>query len=552
MSEYEDDVAELRKQFAKVDVHDPTSIQKWFAEHPYLTTSDHARIADRSALWVRRIKRRANIKGRMPANLPKSTQKKAVDTLIVPDNWDCKEWLEEAVKHHTILAIARATGLSNRSIHRRLKRYNVKSRGKKVNQPKNPCFNHAWCYERYVTRGWTQKQCAEAAGICQQTFSNWLNALEIPVRNKHEYWSDHEKPKIWLRKVIHNLKDQDIVRKVFLRKDHIHVRFMNFFWESYYIDEPKNLKYIPHSYLLTKEDAVLENVPPTVIEYESEIDQYYPAHITIRKKDWKNASFLERRLALHEFAWAINRRGWIWPKYPQYVIENELDRLQNSNPAKFMSKGVFTAHPRYGSKETAGFRIIEHFFGLEELWEAVFKSPRRTVRRLNDLCSRKVQVNFHNLIKVACFYNADPSWRIKVFDPGMYSWLFHRLGFKGTVLDLYPNYGHRAMACAIAGMKYMTIPTPQFQKAIDEGFADFIGLDYEPYDGRNVDIVLSDDDFKHTDISKAMEYADKTNHLIHFVERNKKGITESKYKPQSIIQVKTNIRRTRPDYLFIF
>lgn len=551
---YEDDINELRRQFAKVDTDDPTSIQKWFAEHPYLTTNDHARIADKSTHWVRRMKRRANIKGRTPANLPKSTRRKKVDTLVAPTDWDNEEWLRKAAKFHAVIEISRATGVSTRTIYRRLRKYDIEPLGEKILEPKNPYFTHQWCYEHYVTRGWGQSKCAKTAGVCQQTFSNWLNKLKIPVRSNTESHNKHKDTKIWVRKAIHNLKNQDIVRRVYLRDDHIHVRFMNFFWESYYIEMPKRKKRIPHSFSITKEEAKLEKVPPTVLEYESSMDgtELYPAHVTIRRKEWKKASFLEQRLALHEFTRVINRRGWVWPTYPDKVIEAELERLRNSNQAKFMDKGVFTAHPRYGRRETAGFRIIEHFFGLEPLWEAVFKSPKRTMRVMNELSKLNSRINFHNAIRVACYHNSDPSWKIKIYDPGMYTWIFKRLGLKGTVLDLYPNNGHRAIACAVSGLKYTTVPTPQFQKAIDNGFAEFIGLDYEPYDGGKVDIVLSDDDFRHTNIDKAMEYASRTKRLLHFVERRNKGAAQAKYKPERIIQVKTNIYRTLPDYLFIF
>lgn len=554
ISKYEDDIEELRQQFTKIDVNDPVSIQKWFAEHPYLTTADHARVSGRSNYWVRKLKRLAHIKGRTPANLPKSTKRKIVDSLIPPDDWDDPTWLRQVARRYPVSSIARVTGVSRRTIRRRLNQYNIQSLGKKAQDPKNPCFSHAWCYEHYVVRQWTQAQCAKAAGICQQAFSNWLNRLGIPVRSSVETARGANETRIWVRKAIHNLENQEIVRRVYLRSDHIHVRFMNFFWESYYIEKPKRKRRIPHSFSLTKTEAKLDKIPAPYLEYESSIDgsEFYPAHITLRKKDWQKASFLERRLALQNFAWVINRRGWIWPKYPDHVIEADLARLQSGNQIKFMNKGVFIAHPNYGKRETAGFKIIEHFFGMTELWDDVFKSPKRTMRMLNILSNKNLQINMHNIIKIACYYNNLSTSRVKVYDPGVFSWIFRRFGIRGTVLDLHPNNGHHALACAMAGLKYMTLPNEKFKRAIDNGFADFIGLDYEPYDGRKVDLVLSNKDFSDTDIESAMEYADKAKNIIHFVNRRQKASVQATHKPSKIIQIKTSIYRAMPDYLFVF
>lgn len=551
MTKYEDDIEELRLQFVKVDVNNIESIQKWFAQHPYLSTADHARVSGRSNHWIRKLKRKAYIKGRTPKKLPKSTKRKAIDPITPPENWDDPIWLAKVAKTNSVMAISRVTNVSRRTILRRFAKYNIKSLGEKAVMPKNPCFTHAWCYEHYITRGWPQHRCAKAAGICQQTFSNWLVKLKIPVKSPIETMRG-SLTKIWVRKMIHNLENTEIVRKVHLRSNHVHVRFMNYFWESYFIDRSKEARKIPHSFPITKSDAKLTSVPATYTEYESDIrtQEDYPAHISIRKQDWKKASFLERRLALQEFTRIINRRGWIQPKYPRHIIEADFERIQKSVHSKFIKKCVFTAYPQYGNKEYPGLRIIEHFFDLSELWW-VFKSPKRTMKVLNRLMDSNSQINLHNTIRTACFTSLIKP-NIKLYDPGVFIWLFKRLNITGTVLDLYPNNGHHAMACAVAGLKYMTIPTEKFTSGIDNGFAEFIGLDYEPYDGRKVDLVLSNNDFRTTDVNIAMEYANKTKNMIHFVKREKKHTEQLELKPSKIIPIITQIYCDTPDYLFLF
>ena len=550
-SSYDEDIEELSKLFSKVDVKNPESIQKWFSEHSYLSTADHARIANRSNYWIRELKRLANIKSTTPKNIPKPVGRKAINTIIVPENWDTEEWLSKVAKTNSVMSISKAVGISRRAIYTRLKRYNIKPLGQKSTIPKNPCYSHRWCYEHYITRGWSQAKCAKAAGICQQAFSNWLIKFKIPVRSKTETIHQNKDVKIWVRRVISDLEKQEIVRTVKHRINHIHVRFMNFFWETYYIDKPKSkLSRIPHSFILEKENSRLTKIPATYLEYEHDLEseEYYPAHITLRKKDWDQASFLEKRLALHEFTRIINRRGWIWPKYPKHIIQQDFDRLRNSNQSKYINNGVFTAYPRIGTRELAGFRLVEHFFGVAELWEEVFKSPKRTMKIMNQISKTKTRISFHNIIRFACVKRSS----IKIYDPSVFNWIFKRLGITGTVLDLYPGNGYNAMACALAGLKYMTIPTPKFQTAIDNGFAEFIGLDYEPYDDRKVDLVLSNNDFKQTDIKEAMEYADKTRNIIHFVDRKNKNIEMAKYKPSNVLRITSNMYRILPDYLFIF
>lgn len=553
---YDDDLQDLHDEFwSEVDPHDIDSIHRWFAKYPYFSTSDHARVANRSLEWIRILKRRANIKGRMPTTLPTPNPSRRTYNIDVPEDWDTPEWLGKAVKTHSIKALADAIGVSRRTIGRRLKAYNIEPPDViESTRPKHPCCTREWCYTHYVEKGLSQRQCAKLAGICFQTFANWLNRFKIPIRTAVEANSNHRDVRLWVRELIYNLEQQEVVRKVYIRDDHIHVRFMNFFWETYYIekhhDRPRRL---PLSYSITKQHARLEKVPTAILEYETELDgESYPAHIMIKKADWQVASFMEQRLALHYLAWTICRRGWIWPKYPSHVLEHDLSRLRNSKQTTFIQNGKFTAIPNYSTLGSAGFRIIQHFFGLEELWE-VFRSPRLTMRVLNELVKTNVKINTHNIIRVACYNPPFPKYRkVKLADPCVYYWIFKRLGITGTVLDLHPNHGLRAIACALAGLRYTTIPSPEFQKAIDNGFAEYIGLDYVPYDGGKVDLVLNDDNFKPVELEPALEYASKAHNLMHFVRRGNKRATLAKFEPNKIIEIRTGLHRRSPDYLFLF
>lgn len=544
MNSYLDDTALLREQFAQVDFTDIGSIQKWFADHPYLTTNDHAQIANRSTLWIRQQKRKAGIKSRTPPVLPvaKPIKKPLID---VPPDWDTKEWLEWASTRYTIRRIALSTGKSMRTIYSRYKKWGLKPTY--VSKSQNPCCTEEWVREHYVNQRLSQKECAKLAGICTQAFANWLNRFKIAVRTR-EGNGDNRDVSIWRRQLVHKLNEQEIVRRVFVRDDHIHVRFRNYYWESYFFGDNIGKHSIPRSYIIN-ETTPLNHVPIIMSEYASSMNnEGHPAHIAISPKEWKHANMLERRIALHHFTWIINRRGYLHPSYPQGVIKSEFEKLVNSPASIYLTKNVFQAHPRRGNKSTYGFRIVMHYFGLDDMAKDL-TSPRLVMKALNIASEKYRRINFEILARIMCSY--ERTRKIRVYDPGIYRWIFQHLGINGTVLDLNPSNGHRAIACAAAGLKYTTVVTPKFQNAIDSGFLEFLGLDFEPYTGQKVDCILNDADFDHTPITPALELAGKTRRILQFVRHHKRAAFVKKFPQATSLRLKTRILQSTPDYLFI-
>lgn len=543
----------LRAEFAKVDVNDISSIQQWFITHSYLSTNEHSQISGRSSFWIRKKKRMAGLTGKKPPVLPKSTSQKQIINIEVPENWKSEEWLREIIKTNSCNAVRKAIGVCEKTLYTYLARFNIpRPNRKQATLSKNPCCTYEWCYEHYINQNLTQRECAKRAGICQQAFANWLNRFNIPIRTSHEYYRRNGGIPLWTRRVIDRLRRQDVVRTVRLRSDHIHVRFRNYYWESYYF---KNMpeRHVPRTYAISEDISQLENVPAVRLEFENEIgvNEQYPAHVIIQRKDWKKASFLEQRVAIHQFAWFLNQRGWVHPKYPPRIIESDWQQLSNTPLPKYLADNIFHAYPRVGGRGSAGIRIIEHFFGLEEL-SPVFKSGKRMVMALTALATRRSLLNTHNIIRAS---NIDlPKYNriLRLYDPAVYRWVFHKLGITGTVLDLYPNFGHRTIACALAGLRYTTVITPRLQRAIDNGFDKFLGLEIEPYEGQTVDCVLSDNDFGKTPIETAMEYASKTKRIIHYVPRAERTATYNQYPTDGILQIRASVHRRLPDFLFVY
>jgi hypothetical protein len=558
---YTEDLLELRREFSTINKDDPQALCKWFESRPYLTTNDHAQIADRSNLYIRKLKKRAGIKGRMPKNLPKSTTVRKVINLTAPDDWDNEEWLGKVAGVYSIKSIADACGVSARTILRRFDRYGITKRiSTKSN---NVCCTWDWCHRHYVELGWGQAKCAKKAGICQQTFANWLNYFKIPVRTSRETHKGHSQVQLWVRELFDKLQTQPTVRKVYLRKDHIHVRFMNYFWETYYVNRLPTGRRPPLSYIITKDDARLEKVPQTLPEYEVDLlEEVYDKsgiiqtpHIMINRRDLKKASLIEKRLAVHEYCRQITQRKWMWPEHPEHVLLDEWSRLQSFKPTKYMYDGMFSVFARTGKKPPPGRRLIEHFFDIEE-FSSVFRSPRLVMRMLNELVDRPdLLFNFHNVMRIfscgaALVPPRYPLFRIS--DPAAYAVIFQRLGIRGSILDLNPGFGNRAIAAALECLKYYTIPDERFSKALDKGFADFVELDYHEWDGQKVDVLLYDNNFDVPNMDKVMEYVKYARSMLVFVPHSHKSSYQMKYKPKSVIKLKTRWYQKTPDFIFIW
>ena len=534
-----DEIGQLRAEWALVNQEDPAALKKWFLKYPYINSPIQAMIMQTGLDLARRIKQKAGLRGKMPKNLP-PPHKRRISTLTpadIPENWDSKEWLAKAYVKYTARELMEAIGISRRTLYKKYIKYGIKMAHRKTY---NPYCNKQWIHEHYVKKQLTQVECAELAGISFRTFARWLIKFDIPARDNIEAFTK-DPAKIWVRKLRQDLRKQPTIKKVYRQHNTVHVRFRNYFWESYGPDIQID---IPVFYKISKDDARVEKVPTVIKQFESGIgENEYPAHIIIPKKEWENAKFIERRLALHEFARQIVIRGWIWPFYPQYVIDRELEKLKNSNISEHLTDGIY--YTLQYKKHIPGLRILEHFFGLSELYN-VLSRPRHAVRYLNILSNRNATFDTHNLFRIVMGHT-----KYKSINSTFYWLLFKNMGIKGRIMDLTPNYGSRALATAMHGGTYVTEPNPLMNHAIDLGFSDFVGLNYEVDDGSGTfDLVILDDDMCADNIERIFEYAGRAKCLMAFVGSWRRAEFQNKYKPRHVIRV---IRRIGSiDYLFVW
>jgi hypothetical protein len=469
----------------------------------------------------------------------------------VPENWATEEWLSKASRRFLVSEIAKAVGISPWTIRFYYRKFKIKSPGVRVRQLRNPYFSHAWCYEHYVVKGWSHAQCAKVAGICKQTFSNWLVALGIPVRTWDMTCKKYDIMEMWVTETVEKLKRLECVRTVHLRNDHIHVRYKNFFWESYFFRGRTLLdSKVPYSYSLDSKEARLESVPEVKFQYDFDLMSCeYPGHLIINAKQFKSASFLEQRVAIHDFAWQICRRGFVWPKHPINVLENDLEEISKRN--KYLYKGSLLKVPRtYKRLGSPGFKVIEHFFGFREMWDGFVSSPKKCVGTINELVKSKVDINTHNLLRFMMRRYRTPIFELGV---GMYVELFKKANLKGTVLDIRPGFGFRALACACLGLKYRVLKTEHslaFEKAINEGFADFIGLDFEWYKGQQANILMCDDDLKGCDFDIVRPHIEPGRTVVYYA-KDRFEFEKAGAQPLSAIPVAHSEVATDAGYFFV-
>lgn len=546
------DLDNLREEFSKVDRKDPASLKKWFDTHPHLSLYDLAQIIDRGYEAARKLRKRAGINGRQTMtppivhNLPKAA-------IEVPENWRTKEWLSKAIQLYGLNGIATAVNRNRHIIRKLLNRFNIpwNKSVKTATKSKNKFCTHAWCYQHYVTLRLSQQRCAELAGICRQTFVLWLTRFKIPVRKSFKGKSI---PSTWEDELVYNLKRQKIVKRVKETKGHIHVRYRNYFWENYYTE----LKYKPKRpytfFQITPDSSKIKHVPLVFHEFGTDIEgkPYFPAHISINRRELDDATLIERRLAIHEYARLIQSRGWVWPTFPDEVIEYDLNDVRNFNMAAYLENGGFTAVPR-NICHHPGKRLMLHFFDFSMFQERL-KRPSYLIRLLNKLADTSKKFSFFNLITLtAARENLMASW-VKytkpISNPVVYCAIFKRLGLTGTVMDLTCGFGNRAIACAATGLEYTT-PDPAFQGVIDRGFVDFSGLKYVPFSDQNVDTVIYDEGSLSPQMEKVIPYLGKTKKLLVFVP-NKDRESVMKYKPTSAIRLRTRFHDKNPGYLFVW
>lgn len=550
-----EDLNRLRLEFARIDKKDYESLRRWFKRFPHLPGSELAIIMGVSRDTAYRLRRRAGC-GKQPTKRKSSSigvSRGTVNTIQPPPDWRTnRDWLIKTLKFHSQAQIAKAVGLNHKVIARVCKYLDIPIK-KRTFASRHPCATYEWCYRHYVTLQYGRPKCARLAGVSYATFQAWLIHFKIPVRNRYCNHRDRSWLSIWEKELINKLKQHPLVSKIKINPQHIHVRYRDLFWDNYCNVVPLKSKR-PHTYYkLDEAGSRLEKVPAVYYEYGTDIDDqpFYPAHLAIDRQAFKQASLIEQRLAIHEFAKRIITRGWVWPAFPEDVLKKDYDEVIQYDLERCVKNGVFDA--TYSTNNPIGRRLMMHFFDVSEIWNSLRK-PNMTVRALNILTKGKYQFNTFGLIlamNVHANHFSPHHKPRRLADPLVYNAIFKHLGItSGKLLDVNVGVGNRAIACAVAGLEYTTAD-PMMHPALDRGFVDFSGLKYEPYIDQNVDYVLYDEGWRTPDMQKVLPFFGKAKRVMVFTPyKNRAEILA--YQPIASINIRTGVERQRTDMLYIW
>ena len=471
----------------------------------------------------------------------------AIFTLEVPEDWDNAEWLAHAYGvTRSIYAIAKAVGRSYFMINYRLRRYGIPFRTDM--KMLHPCRNKRWVEEHYVKQKLTQMACAKLAGVSRDTFTGWLVEFGIPARTITEISASKRRSRrlhvcLWGRKLIHQLKNDPLVSRARTRDRGAIINYRSHIKEVYWFGKAETRK---RAFSLTKEDAVLEKVPEVYEQYPEPFGPtLHPIHLIIQKSDWRKSSFIEQRMAFHTMHMRLRQIRWQQPYFPVEILERDLHRLMNYRRGRHLVRGGLIPY-RTGSVAGPGWPTVLHHFDMYEHLNPVWSSPSKLWRAMQMVSETRTPLCTIEIIKAATFLYGP-----RIIPPTLWADILRQLGSPATILDLYPGFGSRAMACAILGLRYRTIPNARFESAMEAGLKDFLGLDWAPYDGGRVDLVVADDSFRDTDLQAALQYADRTASILGFVPYGKLKAA-SGMGHRATIRVRTRLYAKRDDYLLVW
>lgn len=530
---------EIKSSFSEAR-GDNEALKAWFKKYENLKINDLCVILKITPNGLYKIRKKLGIT--VPKNTYRAPKRKLEPLDELPNDFKTKEWLSGAIKRYGASRIAELAGVNRSTIYHwaelgtnsELKPYMIKDNLVKLIHE-----------ERY-----TVEEVSNIFNVSHAVISYWLTkhgiepvVMRMPVP-------------LYVRLLKAKLEQLDFVRRVRIRTGHLRVSFYSNTVERYhfYTNVAREDKVL----LLREADVHFKKIKEVEYEYcnySNECD--YPAHIKMNR-DFRGFTYLERKLSIQRFLSAIAQNRWSGLHHPPDVLHADLERCKANNPDAYFHNGrLYPAKYRYG-KPPDGYYLAEHFFRFPCGRRILCKkySHARYVSFFRFYTKKKtVELSFRNFIKFIC---EDPltkknyGRRYRFYrDFGPLFALIKRLGITGSVLDLSPSYGYNALASAVCGLKYYHTDNNYFSKVLNNGFADFIGLEHCLYNGEEVDLVLYHDHyFPDFDIIK--KYHDKGKRIIVYVPNRMRAEVVDKYSPQAMIEYMLFERTGKADYFAIW
>jgi hypothetical protein len=354
---------------------------------------------------------------------------------------------------------------------------------------------------------------------------------------------------LWVKLLASQLEQADIVKFANIRPNTVLAVYKTGIREVYYFKVKKRKKHRgDNCFVVTPESAAINQQLPIFKKYnEDPLDESSISyHWCINRSQFNNATFIEKRIAMHRLFYKIYDTKNMPDCYPQHVLDKDWKLLQAKNYSKFLINGALTCFPTMGLYNPRHFRILAHFFNSNSDLDrvALWGGLRLLYGKKN------VPINSSNARKFARHFA-----RRIIIDPLMYCALFKSLGITGAVGDLHPGWGSKALACALMDLPYYTIKNDRFQRALDLGFSSFTRGEFGWLDDQKLELLISDDNLKNFQMP-GENLLNQTKHLICYSDKKNKQKLSDEYNPINILQLYNKPKESKmlknPNYLFFW
>lgn len=304
--------------------------------------------------------------------------------------------------------------------------------------------------------------------------------------------------------------------------------------EVYYHKVKKRRKRkVKFSFIVSPEKAAIKQEIPIYKEYkDGPLDDSTTYHWCINRTQFNESTLLEKRISMHRLLHEIIATKPEPDWYPIDILEHDFELLKSRKYNKFISSGAITCFPGHPLKH---YRILEHFFNPGANYD-----ERLLWKSLQHICNKQhVRINSSNVRRAARWYI-----RRQIISPLVYCALFKSMKIKGPIADLHPGYGSKALACAMMDIEYYPIKTESFQYALDIGFGSFTRSEFNWFDGQNIELLISDNNFTQFDMPDS-NLLKNARRMLCYVSRSDRKKIVDKYKPSIILQLYNNAVEAR-------
>ena len=552
-----DEIKTLQAHFHNsVDITDPKSLAKWFIDHHYFSIGALAATAGVSRKIIRKWRKFAGIAG--PKGQYNPIKNKPIVTTITINpplpgqSWKDPVWLRDAYERNPdIKKISEIVGVHFITVWNTLKKLGIYK-----SKPIHPCDNLEWIKLNYVYNHNSAKECARLAGVSHNAMLNWISKHGVATHTlpQTNYSISHHKiirVPLWLKVLAGKLQEHaDIVEDVKLHSRGMTVHYKTKILELYFDTTYTQRLYhrtTDRIFKLTAENSQLEKQIPIHYRYPVDFGDLNYNHLIINRSDWNKASLIEQRIALHRFQLKQHDEGCERFGYPTDEIEKCLQHFVTSNPNRYIKNNIFNLYAGI----TRSWPIVFTYFNLRPELSNVFRRPWIFLRMLNKVTNGIRNITTETFLRYAC-----AEYGIKAYSPVGYQAIFEKLGLRkgGTLFDLQPGMGHKAIACSLIGASYRTRPhNKRFNDANVYGDLDrHLKLDWDWYRGEKVDMLLADNDFRLVNVEYALDtYSNVAKRIVCYVKADLKDEYEKKFKPRSIIGIHATFAQEL-SYLFVW